>query len=88
MINRCHGINPLPNYGGRGISVCDRWRNSFEDFVEDMGPRPPNPDWWTSAWPYYTLDRKDNDGNYEPNNCVWSTQEEQAANRRPRYGND
>lgn len=60
------------HYGGRGISVCDRWLHSFENFLSDMGEKPPGK----------TLDRKDVDGNYEPDNCKWSTPEEQAQNRR------
>lgn len=61
-------------YGGRGIRVCDRWQ-SFEVFIADMGRRPS---------PRHSVERRDNDGNYELSNCYWATIVEQANNRRPR----
>lgn len=74
-IKRCH--NPKNHayhlYGGRGIKVCDRWRYSFDAFLEDMG-HPP-----TSR---HSLDRIDTNGDYEPGNCRWATQLEQSNNQR------
>lgn len=77
MKGRC--LNPKykkwPSYGGRGITVCERWQHSFADFLLDMGTKPG---------PEYSLGRINNDGNYEPSNCRWETPKEQANNQRPR----
>lgn len=78
IIGRC--CNPshsrYPYYGGRGIAVCDRWRESFESFFADMGAKPS---------PKHSIDRINNDGNYEPTNCRWATPEEQARNTSQAY---
>lgn len=80
MIQRC--TNPKSNsylrYGGRGITVCDRWRQSFDDFLSDMGKKPT---------PDLTIERKNNDGNYEPSNCVWADRTTQILNSRPKNTN-
>jgi hypothetical protein len=75
MIQRCtnHNNQRYGDWGGRGITVCDRWLHSFEHFYEDMGPKPKG----------LTLERENNDGNYEPGNCKWATRLEQNRNRRP-----
>ena len=78
MLHRCSnsGDDNYHNYGGRGISVCERWSNSFEAFYEEMGPRPSLK---------HSIDRRNNDGNYEPGNCRWATSKEQCRNTRVNY---
>jgi hypothetical protein len=75
MRQRCENpkATKYPRYGAVGVSVCARWRDSFENFLADMGERPPG----------RSLDRIDPAGNYEPGNCRWATPIEQRANRRP-----
>lgn len=77
MRARCYtpSAGNFPYYGGRGITVCERWKDSFENFLADMGPRPG---------PDYGLGRLDPNGHYTPENCRWLTKSEQNFRRRPR----
>lgn len=74
MKNRCNNPNSPDyfKYGERGIKICDKWLNNFNNFLSDMGERPKGT----------TLDREDNEGDYEPENCRWATTEQQLSNRR------
>lgn len=74
MLNRCRNpnVDSFENYGGRGITVCNRWVDSFDAFLEDMGVRPQGT----------SIDRIDPNGNYDTGNCRWATTDEQATNKR------
>lgn len=75
MKQRCYNKKnkEYENYGGRGITICDRWVKSYENFLEDMGRKPT---------PQHSIDRIDVNGNYEPSNCRWATPYEQRMNQR------
>jgi len=77
MLSRCRNPNHkmYPDYGGRGISVCKRWELAYENFLTDVGRRPTE---------FHSIDRINNDGNYEPGNVRWATYQEQNRNQRRR----
>src|SRR5215469_2573236 len=78
MISRCYNPNHKSYkwYGGRGITVCQRWLDSIADWISDMGPRPS---------PHHTIERLDNDGPYSPTNCCWIAKAEQTSRARRDY---
>ena len=75
IVQRCTNVNckSYANYGGRGITICDRWRESFAAFYSDMGARPSD---------RHSIDRIDNSAGYSPDNCRWATKSQQARNTR------
>lgn len=75
MLRRCSDSKQrcFSSYGGRGITVCDRWKDSFQNFLEDMGERPSK---------HHSIEREDNDGHYCPENCVWALPDKQSRNTR------
>jgi hypothetical protein len=78
ILDRCYRKKHknFPHYGGRGIDVCERWRASFQNFYDDMGARPS---------PKHSVDRRDNDKGYTPENCHWATHTQQCRNKRTTF---